>query len=215
MDDARAAVSELLGTSPHEIVFTGGGTESDNLAIRGAAEAQVPAKRRHLIASAIEHEAVIHTLKALAKRGWATTLLPVDASGIVKPAALEDAISDDTALVSVMHANNEIGTVQPIAELAQITHAHGALFHTDAVQSSARYPSTSPSWESTCSRSRPTSSTAPKAWGHSGSVGVLGSSQHSPAAARSGIAAPEPRTYLDRRPRRGGQTRPSQDRDGE
>ena len=140
VDDARAAVSELLGTSPHEVVFTGGGTESDNLAIRGAAEAQVPAKRSHLIASVIEHEAVLHTLKALAKRGWATTLLPVDASGIVNPPALEDAISDDTALVSVMHANNEIGTVQPIAELAQITHAHGALFHTDAVQSLGKIP---------------------------------------------------------------------------
>ncbi len=135
VDDARAAVAALLGANPKEIVFTGGGTESDNLALRGVAEALVPAKRRHLIASSIEHEAVLHTLKALGKRDWTVTLLPVDESGVVTPAALEEVIRDDTALVSVMHANNEIGTIQPVAELAAIAHRHGALFHTDAVQS--------------------------------------------------------------------------------
>ncbi len=92
-------------------------------------------KRRHLIASAIEHEAVLNTFKALARRGWKTTLLPVGQSGILSPEHLKNAITDDTALVSVMHANNEIGTIQPVAELAAIAHEHGALMHTDAVQS--------------------------------------------------------------------------------
>src|SRR5438045_865036 len=111
IDTARSSVASLIGADPLEIVFTGGGTESDNFAIRGAAEALEPAKRRHLIASAIEHEAVLNTLKALARRGWKTTLLPVDQSGILSPDRLRDAMRDDTALVSVMHANNEIGTI--------------------------------------------------------------------------------------------------------
>src|SRR4029453_19139083 len=123
---------------PSEIVFTSGGTEADNFAIRGAAEALEPTGRRHLIASAIEHEAVLNTLRALARRGWRTSLLPVDESGIVSPDRLREAMADDTALVSVMHANNEIGTVQPIAELAAIAHEHGALLHTDAVQSAGK-----------------------------------------------------------------------------
>jgi cysteine desulfurase len=140
LDDARSAVARLIDADPSEIVFTSGGTESDNFAIRGAAEALESTGRRHLIASAIEHEAVLNTLKALARRGWRTTLLPVDASGIVSPDRLRDAIADDTAIVSVMHANNEIGTIQPIAELARIAHARGALMHTDAVQSTGKIP---------------------------------------------------------------------------
>ena len=135
VDDARAAVAGLIGAGPQEIVFTSGGTESDNLAIRGVAEALLPAKRRHLIATSIEHEAVLYTLTALAKRDWITTLLPVGGSGVVDPQALDAVITNDTALVSVMHANNEIGTIQPLAELAAIAHRHGVLFHTDAVQS--------------------------------------------------------------------------------
>ena len=140
VDDARSAVATLLGARPQEIVFTSGGTEADNLAIRGVADAHESTRRRHLIASAIEHEAVLNTFKALARRGWTTSLLPVDSSGIVDPAALELAITDDTALVLVMHANNEIGTIQPIPELAAIAHRHGALFHTDAVQSVGKLP---------------------------------------------------------------------------
>ena len=96
--------------------------------------------KKHLIASAIEHEAVLTTFKALARRGWTTTLLPVDTTGIVAPEALEAALTDKTAIVSVMHANNEIGTIQPIEELARIAHGRGALFHTDAVQSVAKIP---------------------------------------------------------------------------
>ena len=135
LDEARTSVATLIGAEPSELVFTSGGTEADNLAIRGVAEALEPTGRRHLIATAIEHEAVLVTLKALARRGWRTTLLPVGPTGIVQAGALEDALTDDTAVVSVMHANNELGTVQPVAELARLTHARGALFHTDAVQS--------------------------------------------------------------------------------
>ena len=140
IDEARTEVATLLSADPSEVLFTSGGTESDNIAIRGAAEALEATGRRHLIASSIEHEAVLNTLKALAKRGWRTTLLTVDQTGIVAPDALRAALADDTALVSVMHANNEIGTIQPIAELARIAHDRGALFHTDAVQSAAKLP---------------------------------------------------------------------------
>jgi cysteine desulfurase len=140
IDDARSSVAALINADASEIVFTSGGTESDNFAIRGVAEAIEPTGRRHLIASAIEHEAVLNTLKALARRGWHTTLLPVEQSGIVSPDRLREAMTKETALVSVMHANNEIGTVQPIAELAGIAHAGGALMHTDAVQSVGKIP---------------------------------------------------------------------------
>ncbi|HMB82382.1 MAG TPA: aminotransferase class V-fold PLP-dependent enzyme, partial [Vicinamibacterales bacterium] len=113
---------------------------SDNFSIRGAAAVLETTPRRHLIASAIEHEAVLNTFKALARHGWRTTLLPVDHTGIVSPDRLRDALTDDTALVSVMHANNEIGTLQPVAALAAIAHEHGALLHTDAVQSTGKIP---------------------------------------------------------------------------
>ncbi|MFL2433580.1 MAG: cysteine desulfurase family protein [Vicinamibacterales bacterium] len=140
LDDARSDVAALLGAKPAEIVFTGGGTESDNLAIRGAAGLQTPPGRRHLITSTIEHEAVLNTIKDLTRHGWTATYLPVGASGIVNPPDLEDAISEQTALVSIMHANNEVGTLQPINELASIAHSFGALFHTDAVQTAGKYP---------------------------------------------------------------------------
>jgi cysteine desulfurase len=140
LDEARSAVAELIGAEPGEIVFTSGGTEADNLALRGAAEALEPTGRRHIVTSAIEHEAVLNTVKALVKRGWTSTLLPVDATGIVSPASLAAAITRETAIVSVMHANNEIGTIEPIADLAAIAHEFGAVFHTDAVQSVAKIP---------------------------------------------------------------------------
>jgi cysteine desulfurase len=140
LDGARSAVAALINAEPSEIVFTSGGTESDNFALRGVAEALEPTGRRHLIASSIEHEAVLVTLRALARRGWRVTLLPVGDSGIVDPAALAGALTDETAIVSVMHANNEIGTIQPIAELAALAHGRGALFHTDAVQSIGKIP---------------------------------------------------------------------------
>jgi cysteine desulfurase len=144
LDEARSAVAELIGAEPAEMVFTSGGTESDNMALRGAAEAleasSAATPRRHIITSSIEHEAVLNTVKALTRRGWTATLLPVDQSGIVSPPSLAAAMTPQTAIVSVMHANNEIGTIQPIADLAAIAHEHGALFHTDAVQSAAKIP---------------------------------------------------------------------------
>jgi cysteine desulfurase len=140
MDEARTSVSSLIGAEPSELVFTSGGTEADNFALRGAAEALEPTGRKHLIATAIEHEAVLVTLKALARRGWRTTLLPVGESGIVSVEALEEALTDDTAIVSVMHANNELGTMQPVADLAALARTKGALFHTDAVQSVGKIP---------------------------------------------------------------------------
>jgi cysteine desulfurase len=138
LDDARSAVGALLGAEPAELVFTSGGTESDNLALRGAAEALEPSGRGHIVTSGIEHEAVLNTVKALVKRGWTSSILPVDASGVIAPSSLASVISRQTAIVSVMHANNEIGTVQPIADLAAIAHEHGALVHTDAVQSAGK-----------------------------------------------------------------------------
>ena len=140
LDEARSAVAALIHADPSEVVFTGGGTESDNFAIRGAAEAAEVGGRRHLVASAIEHEAVLNTLKALARRGWRTTLVPVDQSGVASPDQLRTAVADDTSIVSVMHANNEIGTIQPIADLSAIARERGALMHTDAVQSAGKIP---------------------------------------------------------------------------
>ena len=140
LDEARSQVATLIGADPSEVVFTSGGTESDNYAIRGAAEALEPTGKRHLIATAIEHEAVLNTLRVLARRGWQVTLLPVDQSGVVTPDSLRAALTDSTALVSIMHANNEIGTIQPIAELAAVARERGALFHSDAVQSTGKVP---------------------------------------------------------------------------
>ena len=140
VDKARATVAALIKAEPSEIVFTSGGTEADNLAIRGIADAMKSTGRRHLITSAIEHEAVLNTMKALSRQGWQTTLLPVDTNGVVSSVDLTKAIDGNTALVSVMHANNEIGTIQQITNLAEIAHEHGALFHTDAIQSVGKIP---------------------------------------------------------------------------
>ena len=140
LDAARASVAALLGAEPTEVVFTAGGTEADVLALRGAAEALEPAGRKHLVVSTIEHEAVLQTARALARRGWELGWLEVDASGVIDPDRLARLVTDRTALVSVMHANNEIGTIQPIAALAAVAHGRGALFHTDAVQSAGKLP---------------------------------------------------------------------------
>lgn len=134
LDLARARVAALIGAEPNDLVWTAGGTEADNFAVRGIAEALESRGRRHLVASAIEHEAVLNTCKHLARRGWTLTLVAPDSEGLISPEALRDAVTAQTALVSVMHANNEIGTVQPIAELAEVAHQAGAVFHSDAVQ---------------------------------------------------------------------------------
>lgn len=140
LDEARSRVATLIGADPAEVVLCGSGTESDNLAIRGTAEVQAEAGRRHLVTTAIEHEAVRATMTALGRRGFRITTIPVDASGIVSVDAVREAVTPDTALVSVMHANNEIGTLQPIAEIAAIARASGAVMHTDAVQTAGRIP---------------------------------------------------------------------------
>jgi cysteine desulfurase len=140
IDDARSAVAALVGGDASEIVFTSGGTESDNFAVRGVAEALEPTGRRHLVTTTIEHEAIVNTFKALAKRGFSTTAVKVDQTGIVAPDALNEALTDQTALVTVMHANNEIGTIQPVTEIARMARARGIVVHTDAVQSAGKIP---------------------------------------------------------------------------
>ena len=133
MEAARRQVAEALGAQPNEIYFTGCGTESDNWAIRGAAEKH-KSRGRHIITSAIEHHAVLHACQRLEKEGFSVTYLPVDEYGLVSPQSLKEALREDTILVSVMLANNEIGTIEPIEELSAIAREAGALFHTDAVQ---------------------------------------------------------------------------------
>ncbi|MGE5529277.1 MAG: cysteine desulfurase NifS [Patescibacteria group bacterium] len=140
LDRARAETARLLGAAdPSEIVFTGGGSEADNLAVKGAARALAD-KGRHVITSAIEHHAVYDAVGALGREGFRVTYLPVDPDGLVSPDDLRRALADDTILVSVMHANNEVGTIEPIKELAAVAHERGALFHTDAVQSVGSIP---------------------------------------------------------------------------
>src|SRR3981081_3357090 len=135
LDDARDRAAKVLGCKPSEIIFTSGGTESTNLAIFGGARVLKP-KGRHIITSTIEHHAVLHCCDYLAKKeGFEVTCLPVDRLGIVAPDAVAKAVRPGTILVSVMAANNEIGTVQPVAELGEICRRRGVLFHTDAVQS--------------------------------------------------------------------------------
>lgn len=133
LDTAHETVARLLNARPTEIVFTGGGSEADNLAIKGIAQA---ARRRgnHLITSAIEHHAVLHTCERLEREGFAVTYLPVDAHGRVDPAAVAEAITDQTALVTIMYANNEVGTIQPIAQIGRVCRERGVPFHTDGVQ---------------------------------------------------------------------------------
>src|SRR6266704_2662832 len=134
LDEARDRAAKILGAKPSEIIFTSGGTESTNQAIFGTARLLKP-KGRHIITSAVEHHAVLHCCEYLAKKeGFQLTVLPVDRQGIVSPDALEKALRPDTVLVSIMAANNEIGTIQPVSELGAVCRNHGVLFHTDAVQ---------------------------------------------------------------------------------
>lgn len=141
LDDARETVAAVLGASRKEIVFTGGGSESDNLAIKGAALAQRQTGRgAHLITSAIEHHAVLHAVEYLESFGFETTVLPVGSDGLVRPDDLRGAIRPDTVLASIMYANNEIGTIQPLAELGAICRERGVLLHTDAVQAAGSLP---------------------------------------------------------------------------
>ncbi|WP_300268148.1 cysteine desulfurase NifS [uncultured Flavonifractor sp.] len=148
LEQARAQVAACLNARPEEIYFTSGGTEADNWALRGVAElmALKGKKTGHIITTAIEHHAILHTAQYLEKQGYEVTYLPVDGDGLVDPAAVEGAIRPDTILISVMAANNEIGTIQPIAEIGAIAKAHKVLFHTDAVQAVGHIPVDVEAW---------------------------------------------------------------------
>ena len=148
LEEARAQVAACLNAKPEEVYFTSGGTEADNWALRGVAElmALKGKKTGHIITTAIEHHAILHTAQWLEKQGYEVTYLPVDGDGLVDPAAVEGAIRPDTILISVMAANNEIGTIQPIAEIGAIAKAHKVLFHTDAVQAVGHIPVDVEAW---------------------------------------------------------------------
>lgn len=139
MEEARGQIAEALGCKPDEIYFTAGGSESDNWAIRGAAEAKKE-KGRHIITSRIEHHAVLHTCEWLEKNGYEVTYLDVDGDGLVSTEELEKAIRPDTILITIMFANNEIGTIEPVREIGEIARRHGIWFHTDAVQAVGHVP---------------------------------------------------------------------------
>ncbi|MEN6594858.1 MAG: cysteine desulfurase NifS [Clostridiaceae bacterium] len=140
VDEARLKVASAIGAKPDEIVFTGGGSESDNMVLRGVAAANKK-KGKHIITSAVEHHAVLYTLQAMEREGVAElTILPVDEYGLVTPEQVKDAIRDDTVLVSIMFANNEVGTIMPVAEIGKVCREKGVLFHTDAVQAVGHVP---------------------------------------------------------------------------
>ncbi len=140
IDEAREQVAVALGAKPNEIYFTAGGSESDNWAIKGYAHTMLKKGKKHIISSKIEHHAVLHTLKALEKEGFEVTLLDVYENGIVRVDDLKSAIREDTGLVTIMYANNEIGTVQPIEEIGALCKENGIVFHTDAVQAVGNVP---------------------------------------------------------------------------
>ncbi len=133
IEQARQSVAAILECEAEEVIFTSGGTEGDNLALKGIAWAQ-RFRGRHIITSQIEHHAVLHTCQALEQQGFEVTYLPVDSEGLVSPEALEQAIRSDTILISIMYANNEIGTIEPLSQIGQLAHARAIPFHTDAVQ---------------------------------------------------------------------------------
>ena len=140
LEHARETVAGVLNCEPREIIFTSGGSEADNQAIRSAADIGARAGKRHIISTAFEHHAVLHTLSKLEKEGFEVTLLDVHSDGLVRVEELAAAIRPDTCLVTVMYANNEIGTIQPIAEIGRVCRERGVLFHTDAVQAAGHLP---------------------------------------------------------------------------
>lgn len=140
LEEARETVAKVINAEPREILFTSGGSEADNQAIVSAAAIGAKKGKKHIISSAFEHHAVLHTLAKLEKEGYEVTLLDVHEDGLVRPEEVEAAIKDDTCLVTIMMANNEIGTIQPIREIGAICRKHGVLFHTDAVQAVGHIP---------------------------------------------------------------------------
>ena len=140
LEEARRAIAGVIGADPREILFTSGGSEADNQAILSAAALGKKSGKTHIISSAFEHHAVLHTLEKLKKEGFEITLLDVHEDGLVRPEEVEKAIREDTCLVTIMYANNEIGTIQPIREIGEICGKHGVIFHTDAVQAVGHIP---------------------------------------------------------------------------
>ena len=140
LQTARETVARAIGAQPRELTFTSGGSEADNQAIRSAAVLGARKGKRHIVSTAFEHHAVLHTLKKLEKEGFAVTLLDVHENGLVTPEQVREAIRPDTCLVSVMYANNEIGTIQPVAEIGALCREKGVVFHTDAVQAAGHLP---------------------------------------------------------------------------
>ena len=140
LETARADIARCIGAEPREIIFTSGGSESDNQAILSAAQAGAQKGKKHIVSDTIEHHAVLHTLKKLEREGFEITLVPVGENGIVNAEDIKNAIRDDTALVTVMYANNEIGTVQPVKEIGAVCRERGVPFHTDAVQAAGHIP---------------------------------------------------------------------------
>ncbi len=140
VENAREEIASVIGCLPREIYFTSGGSEADNWAIRGAAELMGAKGKKHIVTTAFEHHAVLHTCEALEKKGFKVTYLPVSADGFITPEQVEEAVGEDTALVTVMYANNEIGTIMPIREIAAVCRRKGVLFHTDAVQALGNVP---------------------------------------------------------------------------
>ena len=140
LEEARAAIAGIIGADPREILFTSGGSEADNQAILSAAAQGRKDGKMHIVSSAFEHHAVLHTLKKLEKEGFDVTLLDVHGDGLVRPGEVEAALREDTCLVTIMYANNEIGTIQPIREIGEICRKHGVPFHTDAVQAVGHLP---------------------------------------------------------------------------
>jgi cysteine desulfurase len=140
LEEARSTIARVIGAHPGEVCFTSGGTESDNFAIKGTAHAGRKKGKKHIVTSAAEHHAVLEPCNHLAEEGFDVTVLPVDEHGRASPGQVEKALSEVTTLVSIMHANNEVGTISDIAGIARVAHGHGALVHTDAVQSLGKIP---------------------------------------------------------------------------
>ncbi len=139
VEAVRTSLLGMLGNTKGQLIFTSGGTEADNIALRGVAQA-MRSKGDHLVVSAVEHHAVLHAAQALEEEGFRVTVVPADSEGVVNLQVFQEAITPKTCLISVMHANNEVGTIQPVEEIARMAHGHGVLFHTDAVQSFGKLP---------------------------------------------------------------------------
>ena len=189
IEEARAKIASFIGAKPAEVVFTSGGTESDNFAIKGVAWANHK-KGDHIITSAIEHHAVLESCRFLEKEGFKVTCLPVDSDGLVDPAEVAKAITDRTVLISIMHANNEIGTIEPIAEIGRIAKERKVYFHTDAVQTFGHLPFTVDELNVDLLSASAHKLCGPKGWGCSTSGRGRGSFRSCTAVSRKADAGP-------------------------